>query len=558
MSTQGTVAGRTPALLRLAHQMVGDRTVATDLVARVESSRRLRRAIAGADDVPVVSALVRAALRLGAFEAPAGSPLGELSARERVAVVLAFAAGWDATGIAEAMRTRPRRVHGHVRRALTVCPEREWRALLADDSWDVLAGVEVDRRTVVAVRRRRRRRLTGALATCTTLTLLVGVTVATVRIVTAPPPLPPTAHGHGLLSWEPRGALARDADFVRAATSLWTRSHLAPKGPVYVLYAGRVGDGRLAVLQAVGRDGRPAVAVVGDHDVTFRHPRLRLDVVAPLPRTDVPLLTVPYDGNLEIPGLTSGPGSRVLQALVAPTIDQVDERSIRAPADQLPRPGFSSLSLVDGLSEPWLDLSASSALPATAVRAYRHGRITFVGLVSADGVQPRAGVGRSVPAPTDWTGLPTELPAATFADDVLWWAQICHGVTTAVSPVWVGRVRAVTTPVRLELVQCPGGPATARWLKGASQGAVSLGRSSTPADAYAVAVSPDSQAPFTLVVVGSSAVSGIRIGATSTSGRVARGEVFGGVPRISARGRDGSPLTVAAARSPSPGADGFS
>src|SRR3954467_2075008 len=105
--------------------MVGDPGVATDLVARVVSRHRMRRAIAGADDVVVVAALVRSALRLGSFDAVAGSPLGALTSRERVAVVLAFAAGWDATGIAEAMRTRPRRVHSHVQRALQVASERE-------------------------------------------------------------------------------------------------------------------------------------------------------------------------------------------------------------------------------------------------------------------------------------------------------------------------------------------------------------------------------------------------------------------------------------------------
>jgi sigma-70-like protein len=534
-------------LLRLAHQMVGDPGVATDLVARVVSRRRMRHAMAGAQDLVVVASLVRSALRTGSFDTAEPSPLAALTPRERVAVVLAFAAGWDAGGIAEAMRTRPRRVQAHVHRALRLASEREWRALLADGRWDVAVGAEVDRRTVAAVDRRRRRRATGALAAAVVVTMLTGAVVVTVRIVTAPPPLPPTAHGHGLLPWAPRGPLARDAQFIRTVTSLWRRSTQAPSGRVYVLYAGRVGDGRLAVLQAVGRDGRAAVAVLGDHDVTFAHPRLRLDSVVALPRVDVPLLTVPYDGNLEIPGLTSGPGSRILQALVAPTVDEVDERSVRAPANRTPRPGFTQLALRNGMSEPWLDLSGSS-LPATAVRAYRHGRILFIGLVAADGVQPLPGVGRSSPPPPMWTGLPTTLPSATFADDVLWWAQTCHRPDTTVSMVWVGRVRAVITPVRLELVRCPGGAPTARWLKGATQGAEWIGRSTTPADAYAVVVPPDSEAPPTLLVVGSSAVTDIGIGGTSTDGRVARGVVrFGGVPPISARGADDTLLTVSAA-----------
>src|SRR4051812_26109330 len=144
--------------------MVGDAGVATDLVARVVSRRRMRRAIAAADDVVVVAALVRSAVRVGSFDAADESPLAALTSHERVAVVLAFAAGWDAQGIAEAMRTRSGRVHAHVQRALEVASERDWRALLADDRWDIVAGAEVDRRSAAAARRRRAQHRTAALS----------------------------------------------------------------------------------------------------------------------------------------------------------------------------------------------------------------------------------------------------------------------------------------------------------------------------------------------------------------------------------------------------------
>jgi len=51
--------------------------------------------------------------------------------------------------------------------------------------------------------------------------------------------------------------------------------------------------GRLAVLQAIGPDRQPQIAVVADHDVTFNHPRLKLDLVQALPRTDLPVLLIP-------------------------------------------------------------------------------------------------------------------------------------------------------------------------------------------------------------------------------------------------------------------------
>src|SRR5947208_2079146 len=83
--------------------------------------------------------------------------------------------------IAEAMRSRPRRVQAHMLRASQLAPEREWRALLADDRWEVVAGAEVDRRTVQAARDRRARRRTTSLAAAVVLTGLTGVVVATVR-----------------------------------------------------------------------------------------------------------------------------------------------------------------------------------------------------------------------------------------------------------------------------------------------------------------------------------------------------------------------------------------
>src|SRR3954447_4663049 len=141
----------------------------------------MRRAIADADDVLVVTTLVRSALHRDSFVAAEDSPLAALTSRERISVVLAFAAGWDAGGIAEAMRTRPRRVQAHMLRASQLAPEREWRAPPAPDRWEgvarpaderggVVAGAEVGRQTVNAPGGGGPRRRTTSLAAAVVLT----------------------------------------------------------------------------------------------------------------------------------------------------------------------------------------------------------------------------------------------------------------------------------------------------------------------------------------------------------------------------------------------------
>ena len=555
MLRSGTVSARSPSLLRLAHQLVGDPRVAADLVAAVVSRRRMRRALDAGDDETVVVALVRTAMRSRAAVTD-GTRLAALPRRERVAVVLAFALGWDPVGVAEAMGTSARRAQADVRRGLALAPEREWRQLLADDAWDVTDAGNVDKRSMAAARRRHSRQRVEWIAACAALTLIVGIVDVSVRIVTAPPPPPTTANVDGLLPWPARGPLIRDERFLRAAISRWTASPRAPRSRVYVLYAGRVGAGRVAVLQAIGRFGQPEVAVVADHDVTFNNPRLKLDLVDPLPRTDLPVLLVPYDGNLEIPGLTSGPGSRVLQALVAPDIDAVDERSSRAPATQAPRPGFSQESLHEGLSQPWLDLSG--AVPDTAVRAYRHGVIVFTGLVAPTALLPRPASGAQSPPPAAWQGLPNSLDPDVLNDDILWWEQACHDPAATVSLVWVGRARAVTSPIRLELVRCGRERVSARWLDGGAQGARWIGSTTRTADAYAVLVLPDSEAPATVITVGTSGVAEVDIGGVKTPSRVGQAVARSGlVPPVTVRGHDGERLTVVFAPVPAPRSGGF-
>jgi len=121
----------------------------------------------------------------------------------------------------------------------------------------------------------------------------------------------------------------------------------------------------------------------------------------------------------------------VLQALVAPGIEALDERSSPAPATQAPRPA-----------------SGAQSLPQAA-----------------------------------WSGLPTALDPAILNDDILWWEETCHDPSAPVSLVWVGRARAVTSPIRLELVQCGSRRLSARWLDGGGQGARWIGSTTASADA---------------------------------------------------------------------------
>jgi hypothetical protein len=537
-SYDGTVVGRAPALLRLAHQMLGDPAAAGEVVSSVLSRRRVRRAVAGSDDQVVVAALVRAVLRNGGGVVTTPSELDRLPLRSRIAVVLAFAAEWDADGIAEALRRSSRRVQGDVARALGDSGEAEWRRVLNGPQWEVAPTTDVTGRAVRMAGVRRSRLRHRALGAAAAATIVAGAVVAVVRVATTPSPPPPTARVQGLLAWPARGALIRDAALLDAATSLWRTSAQPPAGRVFVLYAGRVGIGRLAVLQALGADGRALLAVAADHDVTFGHPRLRLDAVAPLPRTDVPLLTVPYDGNLEIPGLTSGPGSRVLQLLVGPGIDHVDERDSRASPGQQPRPDFTDRTLSDGLSDAWLDLSGP--LPDTAVRAYRHGHLVFTGLVQQHALQPVPLAARPVPPPARWSGLPRDLQVPAWTDDVLWWAEICRAPDVEVSLVWTGDVPDITGPVRLELVTCPGRPREARWVSGIGAGALSFfDRGTGGVDAYVMLLPTASAAGPAVVVIGSTEVAAIEVEGRNVAGRVAVGRLgrTGEVLAFDARGR---------------------
>jgi hypothetical protein len=68
-------------------------------------------------------------------------------------------------------------------------------------------------------------------------------------------------------------------------------------------------------LQAIGTDGRPYVAQVSEHGDPAA---LTLDLVDELPAEAPVALTVEYDGNLNMPNLSPGPNSALLQLLREP------------------------------------------------------------------------------------------------------------------------------------------------------------------------------------------------------------------------------------------------
>jgi hypothetical protein len=257
------------------------------------------------------------------------------------------------------------------------------------------------------------------------------------------------------------------------------------------------------VLQGRLSDGAGLVALVAERDVTYNHPRLELEGVWPLSDPDGPALVVPYDGNLGIPGLEAGPGSRVVQLLVAPDVVRVESRPLRNLSPT--RPAFEAERLRDGMSSPWLDLTDSTN---AAVRLVRADGTTFTGLLPDGDIQLAAIEARLAPPPSSWAGLEST-DTAPLADDAIWWAQLCRSPLTDVQLVWQRRVPAFPAPIRLEFVTCPGQRPVAHFLTGVGPGAADLSASARPADAYQVTLVPNAGGPASVAVVGSQRVTSI-------------------------------------------------
>ena len=515
-TARARVLAAAPALLRLAHQITGDPDTAVAAVVHALARRPV--APSYVDDVAVEEQLTRELVRsLPARIAPTTrSMLDQLAPRVRLAAALAFGGGWDAQGIADVSGMSPGRVRSAVGEALALASQDAWEQLLAQPVWELSLPASLAVDVGRAAERRQADQRARLLAAAAVVVALVGGIVAVGRTVTAPAPPPPTAHEAGLLSWPPRGDLVRNTALVRAASKVWRRTAAGPTGRVYVLWAGHVGVGRLVVLQARDRHGEPAIAVVADHDVTFGHTALRLDLVDALQRTDQPWLAIPYDGNLNVAGLQSGPSQQVVQMLVRPDVDRITERSsasLVSPPDE--RPSFRDQPLTDGLSQPWLVIRGDQ--PTSVVRAWSHGREVLTGeLLRFDAILPSSPVQPNITEPpVAWAGLPRSLPPATLADDALWWSQVCHSLSVTVSLVW----SAPHSPAaRVEFVSCPGAGPSAQVLLDAPGGTAWAGTFAVAQNAVIVdrLLGPNASA---VAVIGDKSVAHITVGSTHVDSR---------------------------------------
>ena len=448
--------GSAPRLLRLAHQLTGDPDRAVDVVVGALSHSSVRRMRVDHPSVELDEAVlvrvVRLALRDVAPASTTASALDRLSHRARTAVVLGLGIGWDPSGIAEAMRTSVRRVRADVHAALELHDQDVWHRLLADPVWSVPTPPDLVERCARSSGTRVRRERRALLAAAALLIAAGGVGDVIGRAATEPAPLPSATHVAGLLDWPVRGDLVRDTGLLRTTRRMWATAIGLPLAEVHVLWAGHVGVGRLVVLQALTHRG-PAIAVVADHDVTFRQPRLHIDEIDLLPSTKVPFLAVPYDGNLNIPGLEPGPGSRVVQLLTAPDVTAVEQRRVLVDESlPLARPAYVFEPLADGLSEPWLDLSGQR--PDTVVLVRRNQARTLIELLQ-EGMVPLATAPDVTAAPAGWTGLDNRIAVSTLADDALWWAQVCRAANVPVAPIWSSDSGA-SAGLRVEMYSCPG------------------------------------------------------------------------------------------------------
>jgi len=121
------------------------------------------------------------------------------------------------------------------------------------------------------------------------------------------------------------------------------------------------------------------VALLADHGVATAV-RLDLDLVSPLTDPRVPVVFVPYDGNLNMPGFGVAPPAALMQALVAPVVTRLQRFALEG--------DFRDVPIRHGLSATWL------ALPTPVgglgpIRAFVGQRLVLGGLVPVRGLLPR-------------------------------------------------------------------------------------------------------------------------------------------------------------------------
>ena len=318
--------------------------------------------------------------------------------------------------------------------------ESALRAVFADPAYDLAMPPDPVPRIVARAAARRRRVWARALGALGVVTLVAGIGAVALRKDEAPAPTTvPVAPG--LLDWATRGDLARDTGFRAAALDVWRAR--TPVRSAHALYLGRVGLGRVAVLEGLVA-GAPVVAVVGEHGRSTM-PTLSLDASGALPNPGVAFLGVAYDGQVHLPGLTPAPPAAYLQVLAAPDVSRVERRTAR---------GYVSLAVRGGLSAPWLHLGEGNS--RGVVRAFVRDDLSFEGLLPADSPVPvRVAVTRAEPP---WPPVGSPGDDSQLHDDALLFAALEGWPALEAALLWAG-VLPDGTPARIVYAAAPGTPA---------------------------------------------------------------------------------------------------
>ena len=362
------VGARTGALLRYAYLLTGDPDAARNAVLRALTAAHAdwHRAERDGPDAYVKARILRDQLGLrrrlvrrrptpaDREDDAAWSALAALPPRSRAILVLRYGEQLTDGEIAQALAVTPAAVRAQSAKAMaTLGPlDGQLREALADPSRTVPSPPDPVAWVRAEIRRRRRgTRVAAGVAVLA----VAGVAMAYVLSSRAPaaepapaPPSPPPADS-GLLSWTPRVDVGTDTEFVPAAIGIWQSAPDGPVDEVYVVWAGVIGDGRVAVLQGVQADGTRAVAQVSDRG---QPATIVLDRVDSLPGQpdDVGGLVVSYDGNTGLTNLTPGRGAQLLSLVLEP--DLADD----AIAVQTERRRLELRD--DGVTRAWLQLDS--------------------------------------------------------------------------------------------------------------------------------------------------------------------------------------------------------
>lgn len=333
------VGARTGALLRYAYLLTGDPRAARDAVLRALTATHAdwHRAQRDGPDSIVKARILRDQLgfrrRLmrhpptdaGSEDDEVWSALAALPPRQRAILVLRYDEKLTDGEIADALAMTPPAVRAQSAKAMAALGtslDGQVSEALADPGRTVSPPSD----PVAWVRAQiRRRRIGTGVAAGVAVLAIAGVALAYALSGRSPapeptpsPPTPPPVDS-GLLSWTPRVNVLPDGDFVAAAIRIWQSAPDGPAGEVYVVWAGVIGDGRVALLQGVQPDGTPRVAQVSERGQPATIVLDRMEAL-PSPPNVVRGLVVSYDGNTGLPNLTPGRGAQLLSLVLEPDL----------------------------------------------------------------------------------------------------------------------------------------------------------------------------------------------------------------------------------------------